>query len=188
MKLFNLNVKTYEVEWEESVLVLAPFKALFDRDKSKHKDRATKELSYIWFFGDMKSDYKQELDEELRSEDIIRDLKLPKNWKPDNLVKEAIEFYKKRSRTVTSRLLEDAYLAVSKISAYLRDINLDETTTDARGIVRPKHDVKKVADTIKLIPQLLEALLAAEKAYLKEQSDIEGKSKGSRTFNTFEGL
>ena len=98
-----------------------------------------------------------------------------------------MEFYKKRSRTVTSRLLEDAYLAVSKVSEYLRDINLNDTTTDKRGIVRPKHDVKKVADTIKLIPQLLDALRAAEKAYLKEQVDLEGKSKGSKTFNIFEG-
>lgn len=39
MKLFDLNSKTYEVEIEPQALLLEPFKALYDRDKSSNKIR-----------------------------------------------------------------------------------------------------------------------------------------------------
>ena len=185
MKLFKLNVDSYEIEWEESVLLLTPFAAIFKRDKTKHKDRANKELAYVWFFSDIKSDYQQIFDEKERSEAIVADLALNKTWKPDKVIEEAIEYYKKMSKTISSQLVEDSYQAVSKVSEYLRDVNLEETII-VNGKVKPKHDVKKVAETIRLVPQLLEALKAAEAAYLKERNDSEGRSKGSKEFNLFE--
>ncbi len=40
MKLFELNRQTYEVEIAAEALLLAPFKKLVDKDKSKTKDLA----------------------------------------------------------------------------------------------------------------------------------------------------
>jgi uncharacterized protein (DUF4213/DUF364 family) len=184
MKLFNLNIKTYEVEFSEEALLLEPFSVLFKRDKSEHKDIAIKELAYVYFFVDLRSDYIAILDEDVRSEEIIKDLKLPKSWKPDKKVENAIAFYKEKSGTVAARLLEDSYMAVDKVSKYLRDVNLEETMV-IKGHVKPKHDVKKIADTIKLVPSLLSSLKQAETIYLKEKEESKQKS-GSRDFNTFE--
>lgn len=184
MKLFHLNTKTYEVEFSEEALLLEPFSVLFKRDKTEHKDIAVKEMAFIYFFIDLRSDYIAILDEDERKEEIIKDLKLPKSWKPDKKVENAIAFYKEKSGTVSARLLEDSYLAVDKVSKYLRDVNLDETVT-IKGQVKPKHDVKKIADTIKLVPSLLSSLKQAETVYLNEKEESKSKS-GSRDFNTFE--
>jgi hypothetical protein len=54
-----------------------------------------------------------------------------------------------------------------------------------KGQVKPKHDVKKIADTIKLVPSLLSSLKQAETIYLNEKEESKSKS-GSRDFNTFE--
>ena len=47
MKLFELNRLTYEIDIAPEALLLEPFKILIDRDKSKTKDMAKKELALI---------------------------------------------------------------------------------------------------------------------------------------------
>jgi hypothetical protein len=39
------------------MLLIPEFKKIWDRDTSKNKDKATKELAYIYFVGDYKSEY-----------------------------------------------------------------------------------------------------------------------------------
>ena len=53
----NLN-KQLEIN-EPEILLIKEFKALVDRDKTKRKDRVTRELTYIWLALDYKSLYSQ---------------------------------------------------------------------------------------------------------------------------------
>jgi hypothetical protein len=51
----NLN-KSLEIN-EPEILLIREFKALLDKDKTKDKEQATKELTYIYLALDWKSPY-----------------------------------------------------------------------------------------------------------------------------------
>lgn len=155
MKIFNLV--NFKVEIEPEVLLLAPFSSLWKRDKTKDKLVAKAELAYIWFMQDTKSDFLSIPDEVERSREVIAVLELPKDWKPDAKVKEAEEFYLKASETLAHRLLRDSRAGAEKVSQLLRDPDFENT------------DMKKVVDTIRILPQLIEAINKIEETVLKEQ-------------------
>ena len=62
----------YEVEIEPEALMLAPFKAIYDRDKSKDKSTAKQELAYIYYMEDPRSDYQFLVDSEVRNNEVIK--------------------------------------------------------------------------------------------------------------------
>jgi hypothetical protein len=83
-------------------------------------------------------------------------------------------------RTPALNLLEDAIAGISKLSTYLRDISFDETEVNEKtGEVKPKHDIKKYADTIKQIPAIVNALNELRETVRKEQ-EIEKGLRGNR--------
>ena len=60
MNVFNYNTLTKQLEINEpEILLVKEFKALLQRDKSVEKDRAIRELSYIYLAIDWKSPYSQ---------------------------------------------------------------------------------------------------------------------------------
>ena len=91
MKLFELNRLTYEIDIAPEALLLEPFKRLIDRDKSKTKDMAKKELALIYHYCDIRSDYSG-MENNTKLAQIIENLKFSKGYTPDKLVKEAMEF------------------------------------------------------------------------------------------------
>ena len=91
MKLFKYE--GYKITISEEALMLKPFKALWDRDKTKTKEKALMELGYIYFLCDPRSDYQYIVDLESRSDEIKKGEGIDTKWKPDSKVLEAIEFY-----------------------------------------------------------------------------------------------
>lgn len=161
VKLFKYEGYTVVVEPE--ALLLAPFKKIFDRDKSKDKLRALQELGYVYFFADPRSDYQYLVDEEVRKEEIKKGEGLPDKWQPDNAVKEAIAFYNSFKPTSAS-LLEDTRYAVDKLRKLLRDINLE--AVDAHG--KPIYTLSTITQTIKQIPSLVKDLDEAERILARD--------------------
>ena len=51
---------------------------------------------------------------------------LDKNFKIDDKLAEAMEWYKKHTMTTSTLLLEDARTSVDKVRQFLREVNLDE--------------------------------------------------------------
>ena len=62
MKLFDLKARIVVVSPE--ALLIPEFKDLWDRDKSKDKLKAHRELSYVYFISDYKSPYRSSLTED----------------------------------------------------------------------------------------------------------------------------
>ena len=112
MKLFRYE--GYKITISEEALVLAPFKKIWDRDRSASKNRAISELGFIYFMADPRSDYQYIIDEESRKTSIKEGEGLPSDWEPDNLVLEAMEFYK-TFKPASALLLEDTRVAVDKL-------------------------------------------------------------------------
>ncbi len=182
MNLFELTSE-YKVQINPTAYVLAPFKKIWDRDKTKNKEKAQGELSFIFFTCDYKSDFYNIPDYEQREVEVIKYCFKDSKWTPDKAVRDAQDFYRERQKTFSLVLLEDAVHGISKLSTYLRDINFDENEINERtGEIKPKHDIKKYADTIKTIPDILKALKSLQEAVKKEQEQKNalrgGREKG----------
>jgi hypothetical protein len=178
-----IQMKDWSLSVAPQALTLAPFKELFDRDKSKEKKRAVAEISFIYFYCDFKSDFRQILDEDIRKFEILKSIDgLPDKWEIDELVQNAINFYRDRQKTVSMTLLEDAESAAKKVSDFYKDVDLEERDLKSGKLI---HDPKKVLDSIKVVPDTIKALRKVREEVMK---DIQPSSsaRGSIEKNIFE--
>ena len=178
MKLFRYE--GYKLHISEEAFVLKPFKEIWNRDKSKNKDKALQELAYVYFMCDPRSDYQYIVDEDDRAKAIKEGEGIDSKWKPDNKVIMAMEFYK-QFKPVSALLLEDTRVAVDKLRQLLR--NIDLTEVDDKG--KPIYTLNTVTATIKQIPSLVKDLDEAEKAIAKEIMESD-KVRGAQEKSMYE--
>lgn len=184
MNLLQYDKENFDVTFSPELVLLSPFRKIVERDKSKNKSIAKKEIGFIYHFADIRSDYLDILDEEKRISEIIHDLELPKDWKVDKIVQEAIDFYKKRSTTINSTLYESACIAAIEISSYLRETkSLLEERTDKGAAVT---NINSITGALAKVPDIMRNLTAAHVELIKEQKITEGRKKGSKDFNMYE--
>lgn len=184
MNLIEFDKGTYSVKYSPLLLTLEPFKKIIDRDKTKGKEIAIKEISFIAFFADIRSDYMYIVNDEERARELVNDLELPKNWKIDATIKHAIEFYTSRSTTVNSSIYKSACKAAIDISNYLNKTDALLSERDENGKV--VTDISKITSALEKVPKIMANLNSAHTELIKEQKITEGRTKGSKTFNIFE--
>lgn len=173
IKLFKFE--GYNVTIEPEALLLSPFKAIWDRDKTKDKRVALQELGFLYFFADPRSDYQYIVDSEERIKEIVRGQGMPAKWKPDKVVKRALEFYSS-FKPASAGLLEDTRVAVNKLRELLRNIDLG--AVDDKG--KPVYTLNTITATIKQIPGLVKDLDEAERT-LSKDIIAEAKARGSQS-------
>ena len=174
IKMRLLKYEGFKVTIAPEALALAPFKKLWNRDRSVSKDRAISEISYVYFMVDPRSDYQYLVDEDERSKAIIEGEGLPNEWKPDKLVMEAITFYKSL-RSTSALLLEDTRAVIDNVRKTLREFSFDDMEDKDRV-----NAIKSVASTIATIPKLIKDLDEAEKAVTSEMQSSTGKIRGQK--------
>lgn len=166
IKLFRFE--NYRLTISEEAFTIKVFADIWKRDLSKDKSVAIAELGFVYHFCDPRSDYQSIVSEPERQQAIIDGEGL-KKWKPDSLVKEAIEYYCK-FKPMASYLLDDTRVAIDKVRKFLKDIDLN--AVDANG--KPIYTISNVVTAIKQIPLLVKQLDEAERAMNK---DLEAVSK-----------
>lgn len=165
----------YEVEIEPEAIMLAPFKAIYDRDKYRDKSMAKQELAYIYFMGDPRSDYQYLVDAEVRSLEVIKGLGMPKGWAPDKVIKRALVFYE-GFKPMSAGLLEDTRFVINKLRQELREMDFNER--DEKG--KPVHTLQSITGTLKQIPSLIKDLDEAERTLSKDIT-AEAKARGAQS-------
>jgi hypothetical protein len=180
MNLFEIENNV--VVFSPQALLIAPFKAIWDSDKSKDKTKAAKYLGFIYYMSDQRSDFMHILDEQERIDEIKKFMELPPAFKGTgkNYVK-AIEFYKQISETTSTRLLTSTRLVIKKISQFLDNIDMDERDPKSN---KPIHDIGKITSSVEKIPKLIKALNEVEKEVIKEKEMK--ASSGNKTAAMFE--
>jgi hypothetical protein len=168
-----LSYEGFKVVIAPEALALKPFRVLWTRDRSRNKDKAITELSYIYFFSDPRSEYQYILDDDDRDAAVKEGLGLPCKCKPDKEVQNALELYGSFT-TTAALLLKDTRYAVDKLRTLLRDIDLN--ATDKNG--KPLYTLNAITATIKQVPALVRDLDDAEKQ-LNEQLKEEGNAVGN---------
>lgn len=172
MKLFKLENKNLTIS--EEALTLRAFSRIWKRDKSKDKNKAISELSYLFFMYDPRSDFMCTIEDEVRHDEVCLALGLS-NFKKDKDFIEAENLYKRLTTTISSKLLDDAKSAIIKMSTYLRSINFDEKDSYGKLV----NDSTKIVNTLKLLPSLVKSIIETEKAVNKELNDT-SKMKGGK--------
>ena len=177
MKLFKYE--GYRIVISEEALLLKPFKKIWDRDKTKNKEKAYMELGFIYFYCDPRSDYQYLTDEEERLKAIKEGEGIPDKWNPDSIVKEAMNFYNGFKPT-SALLLEDTRNMVNGYRAKLREITKDMSNLEIK-------DIKDIGAIIKQIPALVKDLDEAERAVSKEIIES-NKVRGSQEKSIYEDM
>ena len=177
IKLFKYE--GYKLSISEEALLLKPFKKIWDRDKTKNKEKAYMELGFIYFYCDPRSDYQYLTDEEERIKSIKEGEGIPDKWSPDNIVKEAMNFYNGFKPT-SALLLEDTRNMVNGYRAKLREITKDMSNLEIK-------DIKDIGAIIKQIPALVKDLDEAERAVSKEIIES-NKVRGSQEKSIYEDM
>lgn len=178
MKLFELD-DTYNLVFKPELFLLKDYRDL--RDDREDVELLYREVGYIYYTCDLKSDFLFELDPKKRSADVKRYVGLPEEWEEDELIKTCIDVYRYLSQTVSSQLLEMAYLGVDKFTAQIKDIDLNER--DMNG--KPVWNQKQIMDMMTQIPELLETVRKAESEYLKNEQQ-ETRLKGDKIKTLYE--
>lgn len=177
MKLFKYE--GYKLSIEPETLLLKPFKKIWDRDKTKSKDKAMMELGFIYFYCDIRSDYQYIIDLEEREKEIKKGEGMLDTWKPDKDVKEAIEFYNS-FKSSAELLLEDTRLMVEGYRLKLKDVAQNMADLEIK-------DIKDLGAIIKQIPLLVKDLDEAERTLAKELAQND-KVRGSGEKSMYEDL
>lgn len=148
------------------------FKIIWDRDKSKNKDKAKTELAYIYFLYHPMSQYLAYSSDEMEAI-IVKDLFKTETYVPDNDLKQAIKKFKELSETPSTGLLTDARKAVSELRTFLRTVDLSERSKS--GL--PVYKASEVTKTLSDLDKVEDSLRKLEERVRKEEVSIE-KARG----------
>ena len=165
MNIFEIenNVVTYSPQ----ALMLAPFKKIWDEDKSEGKLIANLTLSFVYYMIDERSDFMHILNTDEREQAVKEAIQLPEdfNGRSEEIL-DAISFYSKMSETTSTKLLQSTRLVLQKISEFLDNVDLNER--DERK--KPIHDIGKITGSVEKIPKLIRAINEIEKEVIKEKA------------------
>lgn len=148
------------------ILGIPQFKKIWNRDKSKNKDKATNEITYIVFLSHFKSpyrDYPYYQKEEKIKQDIFDD----KDWEPDELIKAAIQQYEDLQQTTNLRLLKSAKVAAEKLADYFETIDLKAVGDDGKYL----YSASDITRNLKEIGNIVKSLNALDKQVRIEQEE-----------------
>lgn len=181
MQLLQFKKDSYDVVFTEECTMLAPFKKILARDKSKDKDVAIKEITFIWFYSDITSPYQSILNDDDRCEEIKKDIELPAKWKIDASILEAVKFYSEKSKTVVHHL----YTASMTAAAAVNDV-----LNNSKDLIEASDDkiaaVTKIVTALEKVPKVMASLRDIEKELIRQIEDKEGKKIGSKSFAVYE--
>lgn len=173
MKLIQLD--NYELTVAPEALLIRPIRRLWNQDRSERKEKFYQQMSYLYFMVAPLSTYSYILDYDERSKTIIEQEGLPSDFRPSELLAEAMKIYKEHTKTVSQGLLESSLIGADKVSKFLRDLDLTET--DYKG--RPKYQVSTVTAALKNIEGIVQSIQTLQKKVEQELVD-NGKARGSQ--------
>ena len=170
MKL--VKVENYQVQFDDELLLLKPFRKLYKSDKNRDKRNFMDFLTIVYYTYDPRSDYSYIVNEQERLKEVCITNGIEQRAFTD-LEKECIELYKKLTTTMSQELLKSTKIAIDKIRDFLE--NVDLTATDDKG--RPIYTINNITTAIRQIPQLSKDVMETERAVAKEIQE-QGTARG----------
>lgn len=176
MELFEL--KNNKVQIHPAAYTMGPFKPIVNQ---KNKTKALKELAYIFFTTDYKSDFSDILNEDEKQKEVKRIVELPESWEPSEKIEAAIVFYKERQRTPSMHLLETTLNFTEKLKNFYDRVDLFEV--DDKG--KPIHNVQQLQKSAAEVGLLTESIKKLKEAVAKEVEEA-SRVRGGGEIGFFE--
>lgn len=166
MELFD--IEGGNIVLNPNSLYIPEFKKIWDRDKTKKKDKATAEIAYITFKHNLSNDnpylaYPEKEKEGKLKKDIFDD----EQWEPDELIQKAEIRYREFQNTHSARLLHGARSAADKLAEYFE--NIDFNKLDNYG--RPVYSAKELSGNLKDVSNIVKSLKQLQEQVEKEQME-----------------
>ena len=153
---YLFHVEGQRVKPTPEVLMIHPFKEIWERDTSSRKELALLEFTYIEFMSSsLKTNPYKGYEEEKRDQILRRDI-MPSGWKIDDLITKGIavvdDFQKDASINYT--LYKDALAAKEKLQLFLRTFNANERTNSNTLVLKPGDLTKALLEIDKVATSL----------------------------------
>ena len=153
---------------EGEIFLVTEFKNLLNKDQSKNKELAFKELTYIYLALDWKSPYSQYTELE-RHEEALRDSGLTEEEFNNPVFREACRKYRTlQESNLSVRMLNAAKLGAQQFIDYFTII-ADLNERDVNG--KPVFDAKKHFETMSKMHDLHEELTSLENLVKEELTE-----------------
>lgn len=172
MKLIEFDGQEFKLA--DEALLVRSIRELFTRDKSKKKEEFWRQISYLWFMCDPRSTYQYLTNEEERAKEIKIQEGLGEDWEPPELLKEAMDVYRKQTVTTASILLESMRKGIEQLRKFFSEFDLFALDKNDR----PIYQVSTMTAALKQVPELAKALVEAEKALAKDFA-TDDKARGT---------
>lgn len=180
MKLIEFDGQDFKIA--DEALLIRPIRELLRKDKSARKEDFWRQMSFLWFMCDPRSTYQYIIDEDERAKEIMAQESLGDDWTPSELLKEAMDIYKKHTVTTQSLFLENMRTCIDDMSVTLKNLGMRmrslDGTEDAKSGLTIDKALMTMSKISKDIPSLSESFAQAEKAMLKDFAE-EGKTRGT---------
>lgn len=172
MNVFNYDSLNKQLEINEpEIFLVREFKALLERDK----ERAFKELTYIFLALDYKSIYSQYTEYE-RHEEALSDSGITEEMFNDPLFREACRKYRSLQDSNKSiKLLNAARNAADQFVDYFETI-IDLNERDQNG--KPVFSAEKVMKEMAQLSKVHEQLVALE-AQVKQELEVQAGTRAN---------
>jgi len=179
MACYFFNIVNSKVVPNTEVLLLEPFKTIWERDESKNKAVAYKELSYIEFASSYKNtnpykDYSDAIKREKIAYDVFGDRK----WEPDHLIELAINYIENYQEEVSLSytFFKSAKKAAHNVIEFYNQVDLSERNLKTGN---PIYKPKEIIDSLRTAEDTLAALQRLEDKVAQELFG-ELKSRGNK--------
>jgi len=180
MKL--VSIINYNLVVADTALLIRPIRELFLLDKSPKKENFYRQMSYLYFVYDPRSDYYY-MNEEDRKKKTIKQEGLPDNFKPSKKLEEVIELYvTDLNKNAALMLLQDTQDGFNKLRQYIKDMDFD--AEDEKG--KPKYSLSSIISALKQIPSMAEDFNKAQKSIEKDLEEKERARGGNDNLTVFE--
>jgi hypothetical protein len=170
-------------------LMIPEFSDLYIRDKSPGKKRSLKELSYVYYMADYKSEYNAYgLSKETQ---LGIDIMNQRDYKPDPYVQKAIDKYKVLQETPSMRYLISMRQRVNSLIDYLDNAQVkdkkkkkNEDGTTEEIYLNPFISINLIVSTMGKLEETIESIEKWEKKVFEEEEEM--KIRGGGMLNVFE--
>lgn len=182
MKLFY--IRENKVYPTDECLRVEEFKTLWDRDSSKLKNTAIKELSYIEFlYSYLDTNPYSEYEESEKEEKIILDLFGNKKWKPDKEILLAVEKYIefRDNASVSLRFYKSNVKAIEKLRTFLETVDFHDRTKGGAAVYKPGDISKALRESNDVLSSLQKL-----KERIQKENFENSKIKGGKKVSYFE--
>ena len=170
-----ITIENYELKVTPEALLIRPIRRLWNADRTGRKEHFYQQMSYLYFMVSPQSSYSYILDYDERSAAIIEQEGLPEDFKPSELLIEAMKIYKNLTVTPSQKLLNSALKGANTVSEFLERPDI-LTAVDDKG--RPLYQVGSITKAISDVEKIVASLQNLQK---KVDQELEEGTKARGT-------